>query len=98
MLFTESVFLKNSWHNIFTAKRKNGEIMEREIKNTNSIFSYAFIGSLLFVAALAYTFSNFSNILMFELSKTALALVLAIASVSLLFKAARDDRHRMREV
>jgi hypothetical protein len=72
--------------------------MEREIKNTNSIFSYALTGSLLFVAALAYTFSNFSNIITLELSNTALAFVLAVASVSLLIKAVRDDKHRMREV
>lgn len=72
--------------------------MERETKNTNSIFSYAFTGSLLFVAALAYTFLNLSNIIMFEFSNTALALLLGLSAVSLLLKAAREDKHRMREI
>lgn len=72
--------------------------MEREVKNTNSIFSYALIGSLLFVAALAYTVAHMSNIAMFRPPHMATAVGLGLASLSLLVKAAKDDRDRLREI
>ncbi|MCD6011114.1 MAG: hypothetical protein K0Q79_976 [Flavipsychrobacter sp.] len=72
--------------------------MAREVKNNNSIFSYAFIGSLLFIAAFAYTLAYLSNIVMLELSYTAMATVLSVSSVSLLYKAAKNDRDRVKEI
>ena len=72
--------------------------MEREVKNTNSIFSYALIGSLLFVAALAYTVAHITNITMFRTPYMATALLLGISSIALLIKAAKDDRNRLREI
>lgn len=70
----------------------------KQVRSNNSIFSYAFIGALLFVAALAFTFAYLSNIVTLELSYTGIAMILSIASVSLLYKAVRYDRERLREV
>ncbi len=73
--------------------------MTRDVKDTtNSIFSYAFTGSLLFVAAFAYTLLNLTNIAMFEFSYTAMATLLCISSISLLLKAAIADKNRFKEI
>ncbi len=69
--------------------------MENNMKNSNAVFSYAFIGSLLFVAAFAFSMAYFSNILMFELSYITIAIALTVSSISLLIKAMQADKNRL---
>ena len=65
------------------------------MRKENNIFSYAFIGVLLFIAAGAFTLANISNIITFELSYTGVAMALTIAATSLLYKAIKRDRERL---
>ncbi len=72
--------------------------MARTIKTNNDIFSYAFIGSLLFVAAFAYTMANLSNIVMLQLSYTLIAVTLTVSSISLLYRAVKHDKDRSGQI
>ena len=62
------------------------------------IFQYAFIGVLLFIAAIGFTFANLSNIAMFELSSSLIVGTLAFSSFSLLFKAVKHDKDRLKQI
>lgn len=69
--------------------------MKTKAKNDNHIFINALIGSLLFIFSIGFTVTNLPGIAMLELSKTAVAGVLAIASLSLLYTAIKKDKERL---
>lgn len=62
----------------------------------NRIFKYAVLGVLLFIAAMGFTVTHFSSIAMLRLSYTLVAATLGISSLSLLFKAIKNDRFRVK--
>ncbi len=64
----------------------------------NRIFINALTGSLLFILAAVFTLSNLPQITTMQLSYTAVASVLGIASLSLLFKAIREDKGNERQI
>jgi hypothetical protein len=72
--------------------------MNQEMNTDNRIFKFAFLGALLFVAAFSFTLTNFSNIVMFKASSVVIASTLAIASVSLLYKAIKKDNDRLSQI
>jgi hypothetical protein len=69
--------------------------MENNTNQHNNIFSFTFAGALLFVAAFAFTLAYFSKLVMFEYSYVAIAAALISSSVSLIYKAVKNDRHRL---
>jgi glucan phosphoethanolaminetransferase (alkaline phosphatase superfamily) len=72
--------------------------MENNTIQHNSIFSFTFAGALLFVAAFAFTMAYFSKLVMFELSYMCIAAALISSSASLIYKAVKNDRHRLGHV
>ncbi len=73
--------------------------MKQEMKteSQNHIFTYAFSGALLFTAAFGFIIVNLTAIASFELPLVVTAGLLAMASVSLLYKAISRDRQRLRQ-
>jgi hypothetical protein len=66
--------------------------MELDANTTNNnVFKYAFIGAVLFSVAIGFTISNLSHIVMLNLSHVVVAGVLAVASLSMLVKAIKND-------
>ena len=63
----------------------------------NRIFIHALTGSLLFVIAVVFTLLNLSQITT-QLSYTAVASLLGVASLSLLFKAIKEDKNNERQM
>jgi hypothetical protein len=68
---------------------------ETSENSNNNIFTYAFIGVLLFIAALGFVLAYFPSIITLKLSYTVIAFTLAGASVSLLYKAIKYDKKRL---
>ena len=69
--------------------------MEQNITTDNKLFIYAFTGVLLLIAAMAFLLTNFSHIAMLDLSSSLIAGTLSFTAFSLLFKAIKNDRHRL---
>lgn len=70
----------------------------KQERNYNSIFSYAFVGALLFVASFAYVAVYYSNIVKFQLPYTTIASTLIVSAVAMLYKAVKNDRNRLEQV
>lgn len=62
----------------------------------NNVFTYAFMGALLFSAAIGFAISNLSDIAMFEISSIVITCILTITSLSFLYKAIRNDSRKLR--
>jgi hypothetical protein len=82
--------------NIFVITIKKYTSMRPNTTADNKIFNYAILGVLLFVAAMGFTVTHFSSIAMLQLSYTLVAAALVTASLSLLFKAIKNDRYRVK--
>ncbi len=72
--------------------------MENNTNQHNNVFSFTFAGALLFVAAFAFTMAYFSKLVMFEFSYMAIAAALMASSVSLIYRAVKNDRYRLEHV
>lgn len=94
-LFTEKPFTIAIWRNIFTAEFIKHATMDQNMTTNNRLFIDALIGVLLLIAAMAFTMTNFSSIMMMKLSSSLIAGVLSFSSFSLLYKAIKNDRHRL---
>ena len=71
--------------------------MKPDVTTDNTIFKYAFAGVIFFVAAIGFILTNFSSIVMLELSNIIVAGMLGIAALSLLYKAIKNDKERLRQ-
>ncbi len=58
----------------------------------NRVFINALLGSLLFVLAFSFIITNFANIALFHFPYTLVSALLVSSSVSLLYRAIKDDR------
>jgi len=72
--------------------------MKPEVTTDNRIFIYAFAGVIFFIAALGFVLNNFSGILTLQLSNVIVAGLLDVASLSLLYKAIKNDKERLRQI
>lgn len=68
--------------------------MKTQENNSNSIFTYTFTGALLFIGAIACMLAGIPTI---ELSYS-IGAILGISSLSLLYKAVKEDRERLRQL
>ncbi len=64
----------------------------------NNIFSYVFLGAILFVAAVAFTMLHLSNISTLQFPYVTAALMLATSSAYLLYQAAKHDKNRLSQL
>jgi hypothetical protein len=71
--------------------------MSTSAPTDNKIFKYAFTGVILLIAAIGFTFANFSNVVMFELSSSVIVGTLGFSSFSLLYKAIKKDNDRLKQ-
>jgi len=69
--------------------------METNTQDPNRIFQYTFTGAVLFIATIVFVLSSISNITRLELPYTIIASILGASSVSLLYKAIKEDNDRM---
>lgn len=71
--------------------------MKTTMNINNTIFVYAFVGVVLFIATLAFTVANLPAIMALKLSSLIIAGMLGFASISLLTKAIKADKRRLNE-
>jgi bacteriorhodopsin len=71
--------------------------MKTKTTTDNSIFLFAFFGSLLFIAAIVLVVANLMDIPHLQLSNTLLAVIPGVTSVSLLYKAIKEDKNRLKK-
>lgn len=72
--------------------------METNTPNYNRIFQYTVTGAILFILTIAFIVSNMSDFTKLNIPYAATAVVLGVSSVSLLYKAIREDDPRMRSM
>jgi hypothetical protein len=93
--FAENRLATVMWHNIFTPDLKI-DAMDNNVNSENNIFTYAFIGAVLFSAAIGFTFFALSGIPGVELSYMIVAGILGFSSIFLLYKAIKSDQQRIK--
>jgi len=94
-LFTENQLLQGSWDNIFTAKYKFS-VMDTNENINNSVFTFAFTGVLLFISAIGFEIGGVLTSLAFQVPFTIIGLILGGLSMSLVYKAIKYDRYRLK--
>lgn len=76
--------------------RNQTNCMASNTNINNTVFGYTITGVLLFLAAIVILFVDRSNLAMHKLSYAAVPFALGSASFSLLYKAIKHDKHRLK--
>lgn len=71
--------------------------MKREVTIDNRIFKYAIGGVIFFLAAVGFIVLNVTGEAMREASNIVIASLLSVASLSLLYKAIKNDKERLKQ-
>ena len=70
--------------------------MDRNENINNSIFTFAFTGVLLFIAAIGFEIAGVLTSPAFQVPFTIIGLILGGSSLSLFYKAIKYDRYRLK--
>jgi type IV secretory pathway TrbL component len=74
---------------------KNQFTMKASVKSENHIFLFAFLGALLFIAAIGFIIANFANMATSQLNLSG-AIINGCSSLFFLYKAIKKDRKRIK--